>query len=307
MNSVQTPPNVHTASGTSRPRRLRVRRPSRRGLSPLELTLSLPILLFIMALMINYGTVASWDVRGLVMARHAMWQSRALRSASLVSQPRPAYWPTTASINYGGAGNVPSLDDARVNLPTVRGPTLTIPRASGLSAVIVVVNSELLDPTRGLHTGAAELERKFPLLASLGMYHLASHQHLLDNKWGFRGMNLTHDYNYRSVLRLDALYRLPKADSIYSQRYVQAITALWTSPCWAALRVLDHDPELLAVARRGIPIPTDFHPGFQSPGPTLDKDLVAERVKNLIEHIAEVPDRMERVFHDLYAGVYDQQ
>ena len=37
--------------------------PLRRGLAMLELVLALPILLFIMALIFNYGVVAKWKVR----------------------------------------------------------------------------------------------------------------------------------------------------------------------------------------------------------------------------------------------------
>jgi len=53
---------------------------SRRGLSTLEMVLALPVLLMIMALIINFGTVAAWKVRGLCAARHAVWSSRWPRS-----------------------------------------------------------------------------------------------------------------------------------------------------------------------------------------------------------------------------------
>ena len=56
--------------------------PRARALAPLEMVLSLPILLFIMAVIINFGTLASWKVRGLSAARHAVWSSRWPRSRS---------------------------------------------------------------------------------------------------------------------------------------------------------------------------------------------------------------------------------
>ena len=51
----------------------RMARGNRRGLSMLELALSLPILLFVMALIVNYGTLAAWKVRDLSVARLAVW------------------------------------------------------------------------------------------------------------------------------------------------------------------------------------------------------------------------------------------
>lgn len=61
-----------------------------------------------------------------------------------------------------GAGDAASLADPRVDLPIARGPSIPIARGSMLPAIVVVVNRNLLDPTRGLHMGSAELERSSP-------------------------------------------------------------------------------------------------------------------------------------------------
>ena len=69
------------------------KRPSRRarrqarGLATLEMVLCLPFLLFIMALMINFGTAAAWKVRTLVVARNACWATRWPRGTG--DLPRP--------------------------------------------------------------------------------------------------------------------------------------------------------------------------------------------------------------------------
>lgn len=272
----------------------------RRGLAPLELVLAIPILLFLMALMVNYGTVASWKVRSLTVARNALWASRTLRWDSLATAPRPAYWPANAAITHPGAERLDSLDDSRVRQPIARGPVLTIAPTS------VVVNESLLDPTRGLSMGATTLERPFPLMASLGRYTLRAQERLLDNRWQRESMPLTYD----GRLRFDALYTLPVVDKgAYSKRYLSAIRTLLRSPCWRDTSPLDRDPELRAAARRHpeMWIPTDFYPGFHL-GPTLDKDLVRRRVDELIERITHVPgiqQDMERIFDNLYSGVYD--
>ena len=93
---------------------------SRRGLAMLELVLALPILLFIMALIINYGTIAAWKVREHSVARLAVWETRWPRSGA--TDPRPSYWPAAASMESSDQGTVAGMDDSRVDLPVARGP-----------------------------------------------------------------------------------------------------------------------------------------------------------------------------------------
>ena len=108
----------------------------------LELTLALPILLFIMALIYNYGIVAAWKAREHSVARLAVWETRWPRTGS--SDPRPSYWwPAAATMESSDQGTVPGMDDPRIDLPVARGPL------SGAT-----VNSDLLDPTRGLREGS---------------------------------------------------------------------------------------------------------------------------------------------------------
>ena len=105
-----------------------------------------------MALIVNYGMIAAWKVRENSVARLAVWESRWPRSGA--TDPRPSYWPATATMESSDQGNVPGMDDSHVDLPVARGP---LPAAT--------VNSELLDPTRGLHEGSAELTRPYPCWA----------------------------------------------------------------------------------------------------------------------------------------------
>ncbi len=97
------------------PERIACKSPPR-GLASVELVFATPILLLLAALIINYGTAASWRIRGLAAARYAGFGaardatpssiprllpgSRPLRSVSAarptrVSTPRP--WPRWAS------------------------------------------------------------------------------------------------------------------------------------------------------------------------------------------------------------------
>ena len=199
-----------------------------------------------MALMINYGTVASWKARALTQARHAAWASRANRSPQ--NFPRPAYWPSTADVRSHGDGNVEGLDAPQVDLPIARGPTLPI------SPIVVTVNRDLLDPSRGLRLGATELNRRFPLLASLGSYQLNANHRILDNKWQAQNMGLHHH-----DLRLDRIYQLP-VSTPPTPRYYHAAIVLLRSPCRQALRPLDRDEELIAAEHPRIFTKFPTHP-----------------------------------------------
>ena len=115
-------------------------------------SLALPILLFIMALIINYGTIAAWKVREHSVARLAVWETRWPRTGS--TDPRPSYWPATASMESSDQGTVAGMDDSRVDLPVARGP---LPAAT--------VNSESArSTTRGLREGSRGLDAEVSLV-----------------------------------------------------------------------------------------------------------------------------------------------
>ncbi len=284
---------------------------ARRGLAPLELVIAIPLFLFIMGLMINFATVSAWRVRGLAVARQAVWAERGPRSAATV--PRPSYWPTGASLGAGGDQAAPILDDPRVNLPVARGPTLGT----------FVVNDRLLDPSGGFRRGTSEIERSFPMLASLGGYQLRSGAPILDNCWRYRETSLPYWWHDRWAHRVTVLYRLPTAGGNYLALYVQAAMAILTMPQRNDLLILDRDPEFPAYAARfgwrggGSP---DFHPGL-SRFCSLDLSLAQERVENLIDriggvapkqgpprvnHVPSLAERMAQAYISLYRRVIQE-
>jgi hypothetical protein len=274
----------------------------RRGLSTLELVLALPILLGVMALMVNFGTAACWKVRALVMARQRLWEGRTGRTGEASSTP--TWWP--GNVTTGG-GHMSALDDPRVNLPVARGPL-----PPGAEA-----NSDLLDPTRGLRTASSELTRAFPMLKSMGTYHLTANSALLDDKWAFyRKMSAW----YYSERRSPFLYTFQKASPEFGEAYVKAVVAIIVAPFRKSLRPLDKDDEFLyynTLFGWGTTSP-DFHPplnGFCD----VDRELADLRVQDLIDRIQgkpeqgegdnitppvpDVAERMTRAFIDLYERV----
>ncbi len=285
-----------------------MQRSARHGLSTLEFVMALPILLFVMALMLNFGTVASWKVRALGAARHAAWSSRPPRNG--MQYPRPANWPVTANVGAGGSGAHPPMDDPRVNYPVARGPVLPLG---------TVVNASLLDPSRGFRQGSSHIERAFPLLKRLGAYALSARTDLLDNAWPFWRQGLYSN----SERRIPVLYILARAPADMAQAYVQAVYAILRAPFREDLRPLDRDDEFDAYNRRfgrggGSP---DFHPVLAS-FCSLDRTVADQRVQDLIDRIQGredrdrngnvtrrvrgVPETMTRAFIGLYQWVIQQ-
>jgi hypothetical protein len=242
--------------------------PHPKGLAMLELVLALPILLFIMALIINYGTVAAWKVRGNSVARLAAWEARWPRSGA--TDPRPRYWPAAASMGSPDQGNVAGMDDSRVELPVARGP---LPSAQ--------VNSELFDPTRGLRQGSASLTRDYPLLHKLGTYTLRADTWLIDDKWQYPRTGLGNNWQRR----IPVLYALAEAPASLVNAYVQSVLAIAHAPFAAQLRPLDNDPDFIYYGMLfGWGGPPDFYPRVQSIC-TTDRSLADRSVANLIDRI----------------------
>jgi len=236
----------------------------------LEMVFSLPILLFVMALMVNYGTVASWKIRGLSASRHVLWGSRWPRNGN--TNPRPDYWPATASLECCAAGDIPELDDPRVDHPVVRGP---VPGGT-------VVNDELLDFSRGLRQGIARIERRFPMLGRMGEYELTATTTLLDDKWQFQRMGL---WSTR-VRRIPVIYALAKAPPALVSAYVAAVQAIVNAPFQDDLRPLDRDDEWIGYGIRfgwGGTAP-DFYPRLRR-FCAVSHEVARERVDDLIDRI----------------------
>jgi hypothetical protein len=300
-------------------RRALKQRPSRhrvRGLATLEMVFCLPILLFVMALMINFGTASVWRIRGLAAARHSLWSSRLSGPvARSIGVPRPRYWPASAALNSGGDPDA-AVDDPRVDQPVARGPALPFG---------TIVNRRLLDPNRGVRHGTAGLQRPFPLLRRLGNLQFTAQTELLDDKWQYWRMGLSSSWD----LRVPAIYSLPRAPAALMMAYVQAAQAilratffrdLWPL-CLSDYWPLDWNDEWFVYMRRFwripplpqvIPSPPDFHPplpGFCDLDPATAKKAVDALIANIEESQGRdrsVPRHMTEAFKQLYEAVINE-
>ena len=254
------------------------------------------MLLLVMALMVNFGNYACWKVRALSVARNALWDTRWPRSGG--NNPQPSYWwPAGATQGTNNAGNVATVDDPRVDQPVARGP---LPPSQ--------VNSEVLDPTRGLREGMAGLTKNYAMLNRLPQYHMDAKTWMIDDRWQYQQMwpwGLV-DNNQR---RIPVLYILAEAPAALSNGYLQAIMAIIDAPFRPQLSPLDSDSDFIKYTG-GAP---DFHPRLGQ-FCTLDQGVAQQQVQNLIERIQgnknpRVPSlakTMTWAFINLYQSVIQQ-
>jgi hypothetical protein len=247
----------------------------------LEMVLALPILLFVMALMVDFGAASSWKIRGLIVARHTAWASRAPRTPA-------AFPPPIGSVGIAGFAldfpdHAQHLDDlSALHRPVARGP---LPLGNR-------VDVELLNCNRGLRTGRATVEREFPLLSKLGPYRLEPRTEVLGDPWQFDDMGLA-DNGQR---RIPVIYDLVKAPASLSAAYFNAARAILNPQLQWALRALDHDDEFLAM---GLGTAFDFHPALGAMC-TKNHDVVRQAVEFLKKRIADVPENLARQFREMY-------
>lgn len=300
-----------------------------RGLSTLEMVLALPILLLVMALMLNYGTVASWKVRALAVARHEAWANRWPRNSGLA--PDPECWPAPGVAGQPGkaaktlgnshwGGTIPELADPRLDKPVMRGP---LPFG-------FVVASEVFDPVRGALWGAAQITSDYPLLPKMGQYHLHPRGVILENNWEYHRTHwpqpngwVDHWWHENVHRRIPDIYQLPKTDPSLPGAFIQTAMAMLTAAYRPDLRPIDDDEEFLYYTAQYLdPLHRPWAPNFiprlhfrcalDVAAAAQDTENLVDRIQgkvvkdaqgNVIHKIQGVPERMARSFINLYAQV----
>jgi hypothetical protein len=236
----------------------------RRGLAPLEFVLWLPVLLSVMALMVVFGVMGAWRVRGEIVARDAVWRARWPRTGASEPRPDTRIWPADASVALVRAPRFSKLDIAAIDRPVVRGP---LPNG-------FVVHDTLL-PTKGAVEGQSEIVREYPLLPKLGPYRSGTIRHpLLADHWRIAEMGKPNISR-----RILILYKLPVTKQSLPKAFYYSVKSITSMPNRAALDVLDADDELGILTSRYV----DFHPVVPQMC-SLDRDEVhRRRVEPLID------------------------
>jgi len=272
----------------------------RAGLAPLEFTLALPMLVFVMCLMINFGVIGAWKVRTQITTRYAGWGTVAERTGQF--NPPPKNWPTNALWEEIDGTNLPQVDnlwnaDPALLAPSIRGPQLTSPH--GDTPVNVPGRLEMDDQ---VNRGHAVLDKPLPLLrgaTSSGRFGFNLTQDLFDNRWQFFTLGIPSNESIRALIWYDIshsdLARLdPDIDQQW-ERVQQLAQQLQSNPQKCRLYPLDRDPEFQRY-RGNWP---DFYP--RASGCSADVNNVARNIVGpLIGRINNVPCNVGRAFSGMY-------
>ncbi len=216
----------------------------RSGLAPLELVAALPVLLFVAALIVNFGALAAWRVRGEIVARDQAWRARRPRTGA--NEAPSAIWPAGATSDLIGGPQILALAHPELQHAVVRGP---LPHGFFVE--------QLLDPARGYYQGRASVTRRFPMLSRLGPYVSGNIRHpLLDQKWPGWEMGIPNVH--RRSLRL---YGFPVTDQRLPQHLANTRDSMLSMPNYGALLTLERDSDVYRYHGRYV----DFHPRIPHP------------------------------------------
>lgn len=272
----------------------------RAGLAPLELTLVLPTLLCLMALMINFGVAGAWKVRTQVAARYAGWGTVAERTGQ--SNPPPDNWPPNARWEELTGTNLPELDQlwnehADLLAAAVRGPMLTSPQQD-----VPLPVKRRLEMDDDVQRGHAVLDRPLPLLrgaTATGRFGYDLTQDLFDNRWQFFTMGFSHNEDLRVdqwyALSLDELAQLDGDIARFWDAVQEAARQLRGNPIKCSLYALDRDRDFITYYGSA----PDFYPRLR--GCSMDvMDVNMRLVEPLINEIEDLPDTISQRFGRMY-------
>ncbi len=226
----------------------RIEATRRSGLAPLELVLVLPILLFVMALMVNVGTGGAWKLRTQIYSRQSTW--RALEQRLGQNDPHPGNWPSDATLNFSQSTPSPVPFDPFAGQTVVRGPMLTDP----IQGESLPVKTGYLNMVPNLVKGTARISRPYPLLPGLPGKLAFRRDHVIfdGTRFQFSTMNL-YSNTARRVVNLYPLMLAARApDEV--QDYQDAAMAVAQNPNAPDLLPLTGgDPEVMELIGKKSP------------------------------------------------------
>ena len=225
----------------------------RSGTASLELVLSLPLMLLIMALIINFGTFSSWKARSNVAARYAVWRTLTPRTGG--NNPNPPNWFTPATM-----GALPGIQLSTVNQswnqqdlahPALRGPAITDPQTG---STLLLDDRRYLEMVDSMSIGFASLQRSWPFgvyIPKAPRMKKNPQAFVLDHFWRFGDMG----FGYNDSWRIKNWYRIEAARQGNGQlmnlfmMYQNADQSILTNPDASTLRTLDRDQDFIDFGR----------------------------------------------------------
>lgn len=214
---------------------------SRAGLAPLELVISLPLLLCMMALIVNFSHAATWKIRSATNARLAMWRHRPMWNAD--GDPKPVnYWPPTGNLAVTGATRIPQVDqiwnEPRIAQPWIKGPVFV---ANG--GYLAVRDNRVNEMSEGVSRGTADVSRRYPFMPAMGIMRMHAEHSMLDSVWQFHTMG----YAWNEDRRAKGWWQLEDSPdwASYKQIFLFRDSRIRSNPQRELLRPLDRDEDLI--------------------------------------------------------------
>lgn len=283
----------------------------RAGLAPLEFVLNLPIMLFVMALMIIFGTAGAWKVRAHANARQAAWRAFWPRTGN--NDPNPSNWPQSAPMSYNSQSPSIFPGDPYAEFPVVRGPVLIEPE----SGKFLPIRNRTLDMTAGLSAGYARIRRDYPIFKRLPPHEIDFPRHHLvfdGSRWQFGTMGMWANLTRRVLFTYDVDLQGRIVGEVES--FLRTAVNMLQDPRRPHLVPLrGGDPEIANIGGGRSP---NFVPGIglgsergtisplrgRSLRPRLcnnDPEMIRQdQVRPLIDRIENVPRRMTQYYISAY-------
>lgn len=286
----------------------RVREPrrlaKRAGLAPLELTLSIPFLMLMTALMINFGFVGAWKVRAQGSARYATWRSLAVRTGEW--NPPPDNWPAGSPLTSEAGPDLPRVRDLwhhpDLIVYCVRGPALWAPNTSESLHV-----AGRLEMEGSVHRGRAQVSKPVPLFrgsvpGGIGRLSFNLTQDVLDHRWQFFSLGFADNMSPRARkwFDLEGPLNIPNLASGPALQEFNKLEQSWqqlvSSSDRRHLKTLDQDEEFIRY-RGSAP---DFYPRLprECAGDVVTVRITA--VEPLITRIERLPCTISQAFMGMY-------
>ncbi len=213
----------------------------RAGLAPLELVLSLPLLLLVMALIVNFAHAATWKVRTATSARLAIWRHRPMWSAD--NDPKPVnLWPTSASLGVIGGARIGRVDpiwnQQAIAQAWIKGPVYVVGEG-----YLGVRDNRVNEMAEGEYKGAANASLRYPFIPSMGNMSMGARHSLLDSVWQYHTMG----YGANWVRRAKGWWQLEDSPDWSSEKqvYLAADSRMTQNSQRDLMTPLDRDEELM--------------------------------------------------------------
>lgn len=214
----------------------------RAGLAPLELVLALPLLLCVMALIVNFSHAATWKIRSATSARLAMWRHRPMWDAD--SDPNPVnYWPKSAVLDVTDDSRISKVDPLWKQ-PAISQGWITGPVFSAGGGHIALRDNRVNEMSEGVSKGKASVALRYPFLPAMGTMSMPAEHALLDSVWQYHSMG----YSQNEDRRADGWWILETGPEwvFQRQKFLLADRRITTNPRRELMRPLDRDIALMA-------------------------------------------------------------